>query len=98
MYVALGACLSALTENQVVAFVLGVVASAILCFAGFPQVIEWINRNVWGLGKFLGYFGTFFHFDNFAKGQVGLVGVIYCLTMMGLFLGLNTFAVERRKY
>ncbi len=99
VYIAIGAWLSALTENQVVAFLGAMVASALLCFIGISTVTDWINKNVWdGLGRFVGYFGTYFHFEEFAKGQISAVGVVYALSMIGLFLGLNNLAVESRKY
>jgi ABC-2 type transport system permease protein len=99
VYLAVGAWISALTENQIVAFMVSVVACALLCFMGWPHVIEWIDRNVFdGLGKFVGYLGTFFHYQEFAKGQIKLVDIIYSVVMIGLFLGLNNFAVEGRKY
>ena len=98
VYVALGAWISALTENQVVAFVISVMASAALCFMGFPQVIEWLNKHLMGLGRFFSFFGTFSQYDKFVQGQVSLIGLVYALTMTGIFLGLNNFAVERRKY
>ena len=99
VYLAMGAWISALTENQIVAFVISAVATALLCFMGFPQVVEWVNRQVFdGLGNFIGYFGTYSHYLKFAQGQVVLVDVVYCLSMIAFFLGLNNFAVESRKY
>jgi ABC-2 type transport system permease protein len=99
VYIAIGGWISACTENQVVAFVLSVVACFLVCFMGWPNVIDWINRNLWdGLGRIVGYFGVFFHYQKFAQGQVSAVNVVYALSMIGLFLGLNNFAVESRKY
>ena len=99
VYIAIGCWLSALTENQVVAFVVAVLACALVCFMGFPNVIDWINKTLFdGLGRFVGYFGTFYHYQKFAQGQIAAVDVIYALSMIGLFLGLNNFAVESRKY
>jgi len=99
VYIAIGSWISALTREQTVAFVVSVVACALVCFMGFPNVIDWINRSVWdGMGRFVGYFGTFFHYQKFAQGQVSAVDVVYALGMIGLFLGLNNFAVESRKY
>ncbi len=99
VYLAIGAWMSALTENQIVAFMVSVVVCALVCFMGFPQVIEYIRGNVSdSVGKFVGYLGTYFHYQKFAQGQVKLVDIIYSVGMIGLFLGLNNFAVEGRKY
>jgi len=99
VYLAIGSFLSALTENQVVAFVVGVICCALVLLMGYPNVTDWINKNLFdGLGRFVGYFGTYFHYQKFAQGQIAAVDVVYALSMMGLFLGLNNFAVESRKY
>ena len=85
--------------NLYIMNVVAVVACILVCFMGFPNVIDWVNRNVYeGLGRFVGYFGTFFHYQKFAQGQISMLDVVYALSMIGLFLGLNNFAVERRKY
>jgi ABC-2 type transport system permease protein len=99
VYIAIGSWISALTENQIVAFMISVVACALVCFMGYPSFIDWMNRNVLhDLGRFVGYFGTFFHNQKFAQGQICAVDVVYALSMIGVFLGLNNFAVEGRKY
>lgn len=99
VYISLGACISAFTENQVVAFMVAVVFSALICFMGYPPVIDWADNNlIDGMGRVFGYFGTFFHYQNFAKGLFDWVDVIYVLSMTGLFIIVNNIAVEGRKY
>ena len=39
-FLAIGSCMSALTRNQVVAFILGVVACFVLLLAGYPMVLD----------------------------------------------------------
>src|SRR3981189_1477967 len=39
-YLAIGSCMSALTNNQVIAFILGVVACFVVLLAGFPLVLD----------------------------------------------------------
>lgn len=103
IYISLGCLISSLTENQVVAFVLTAVCAAILCFLGYPGVMNWINSiadqlGTFRLGTFLGNLGTFSHYQSFAKGLLSLVDVLYSLTMIALFVLLNNVAVEARKY
>lgn len=99
IYVALGACVSALTENQIVALLMTVLLTAIICFMGYPFVMNAADQYIFdGLGSFLGRFGTFFHYQNFAKGLLSPVDFIYSFSMMALFLILNNIFVEGRKY
>lgn len=94
--VALGGFTSALTENQMVGFILAVVGSGILTFIGFPRSVEFFNK--FNLGDILAEFGTYTHYQNFGKGLVDLVDLIYVVSMTALFLILNSFVVESRKY
>jgi ABC-2 type transport system permease protein len=99
VYIALGACVSAFTQNQIVAFMASVLLSAAIFFMGIPPVIKWANESVFnGLGTFFGQFGTFFHFQNFAKGLFSLVDVVYALSLTIFFILINNVAVEGRKY
>ena len=43
-FLAIGSCMSALTRNQVVAFILGVVACFVFLLAGFPLVLDAVPR------------------------------------------------------
>lgn len=98
VYTAVGTWTSALTENQIVAFLLSMVLLFILAGIGYPHVVEQLNKVVSGLGAGLGWFGTFYHFENFQKGLLHPVDVVYALSMTGFFLVLNHFAVEWRKF
>lgn len=98
IYVALGAFVSSLTENQIVALLVAAVLSALICFIGFPPVITWLNENLFGAGDYLGRMGTFLHYQGFAKGLLNPVDVVYAVSMTALFVILNGIAVEGRKY
>ncbi|MBI4603558.1 MAG: ABC transporter permease subunit [Planctomycetes bacterium] len=98
VYIAIGSWMSSLTENQIVALLAAMVFLFLLWGIGFPPVIRVMNGVVPGLGTGLGWFGSSYHFENFIKGVVNPVDVVYALSMMAFFLILNNFAVEWRKY
>lgn len=99
VYIAVGAWMSALTENQIVALLAAMVFLFVLWGIGIPPVTRALNTFVGGgLGNALGWFGTFFHYQQFAKGLLSPVDVVYSLSMMAFFLILNNFAVEWRKF
>ena len=65
---------------------------------GVPDVMTGSTGPLGRHGPVRREFRTFFHYQKFAQGQVSAVDVVYALGMIGLFLGLNNFAVESRKY
>lgn len=98
VYIALGAWISALTENQVVALLVSMVFLFVLWGIGFPHVVDFFNGIKSGLGRAIGWFGTSSHYEGFIKGIVNPVDIVYALSLMAFFLILNNFAVEWRKY
>lgn len=100
VYIAVGAWVSALTENQIVALLVAMVFLFVLWGIGIPPVMHALNSIPFleGIGTGIGWFGTFYHYQEFAKGLLNPVHIVYSLSMMAFFLILNNFAVEWRKY
>ncbi|MCZ6795688.1 MAG: ABC transporter permease subunit [Planctomycetota bacterium] len=99
VYIALGAWVSTFTHNQIVALLVAVFCSFILSFLGFPNVIKAINDVTdTSLGNFVGWFGTFYHWQEFTRGLINPVGLIYSVGLTAFFLTLNNVFVEGRKF
>lgn len=95
---AVGSCMSALTRNMVVAFILGVVACFGLLLAGLPMVLDAFRG--WaapGLVDAIASLSFLTHFDAIAKGVVDLRDVIFFgLTIAG-FLAASVVLLELHK-
>ena len=97
VYIAVGAWLSALTENQVVALLVAMVIFIVLWSFSIPQVTEVLTNYLGEIGRVIGWYGTFAHYQSFIKGIVNPVDIVYAVAMMAFFLILNNFAVEWRR-
>lgn len=97
-FLAIGSCISALTKNQVVAFVI----SFVICFAfnlsGFPLVLDffkgWAPQVVVDV---ISSFSFLTHFNSIQKGVIDLRDVIYFATLIAFWLYANMLAIESRK-
>ncbi|MBP7624418.1 MAG: ABC transporter permease subunit, partial [Xanthomonadales bacterium] len=69
-FLAVGSCLSAMTRNQVVAFILTVVACFLLLLSGFPMVLDFFRGLGWPQGVIDAISGLSFltHFNAISKG------------------------------
>jgi ABC-2 type transport system permease protein len=94
-YLAIGLWISSLTENQIVAFILGVVATFILFIVGSPFVTMAAPSLVVPVLTYLGL-GT--HFDSIGRGVIDTRDIIYYLSIIGFFLFLNVRSLESRKW
>ncbi len=92
-YLAIGLFISSLTKNQIISFILSIVA----CFAAFiigaEFVIESSPKFLQGIMRFLGL-GN--HFSNIARGVIDSKDVIYYFSFTFLFLWLNVLKLEAR--
>jgi ABC-2 type transport system permease protein len=97
-FLAVGSCMSALTRNQVVAFILGVVVCFAFLLAGFPMVLDafrawapqWLVDAVASLS-----FLT--HYESIMKGVIDVRDLLYFAMLIGLFLVATRVALELRK-
>jgi ABC-2 type transport system permease protein len=95
-YLALAACLSALTRNQVIAFVLALAAGFALLAAGSDLgralLAGWLPE---GLAEALASVSLLSRFDGFTQGVVALADIVFFASLIGCALIANTALVER---
>ena len=97
-FLAIGSCMSALTRNQVVAFILGVVACFAFLLAGFPLVLDvfrsWAPQALVDAVASLSFLT---HFESIAKGVIDVRDLLYFAMLIGFFLLATAVALELRK-
>ncbi len=90
--------MSALTRNQVVAFILGVVVCFAFLLAGFPMVLD-VFRS-WApqvLVDALASLSFLTHFESIQKGVIDVRDLLYFAMLSGFFLLATTIALNLRK-
>jgi ABC-2 type transport system permease protein len=96
-FLSVGAALSALTKNQVIAFVLSVAVCFVFAVASYPLVTDFLNQNIPWLTDISRRLGVLDRFQDFSRGVISLRDLIYFATFIGFWLFLNTVIVENRK-
>ena len=94
----IGACISALTKNQVVAFVI----SFVICFAfnlsGFPIVLDlfsgWAPQAIVDV---VSSFSFLSHFESILKGVIDIRDIIFFASLIAFWLYANILAIEAKK-
>jgi ABC-2 type transport system permease protein len=90
---ALGLFASSLTENQIIA---GVVGFALLLLF---WVIGWMQEmGGGGLGKVVQSLSLMDHYDNFTKGVINTRDLVYCASFIFFFLFLTKRQLESRRW
>src|SRR5215467_15288533 len=97
-FLAVGAALSALTKNQVIAFVLTAAVCFIFTVSGSPIVLGFLKS--WAPEALLGTIASFIfltHFNAIVRGVIDLRDAVFFLSVIALFLFANTVLVELKK-
>ncbi len=94
-FLAIGACLSATTRNQVIAFVLTIVVCFGFLLSGFPLVLDlfsgWAPQAVVDGIASLSFMT---HFANISKGVIEFRDLVYFGLLIGTFLYANTIVLQ----
>jgi len=94
-YVAIGVFTSALTENQIVAFVLAAVL-AFIFYSGFDALASVPFFS--DVDSFLVGLGIDSHYQSVSRGVVDVRDVVYFLGLIAVFLGLTKIKLSSRKW
>jgi ABC-2 type transport system permease protein len=94
----LGVCslTSALTKNQVISFVISLVACAVLVFLGYSGFTAFLEGFLpVGVADAVSNFSFITHFSPMVRGIIDPKDVVFFLSLMGFTLFLNVVALER---
>jgi len=97
-FIAIGSCVSALTRNQVIAFVVTVVLCLVFILSGFPLVLDFFSG--WApefVIDAVSSFSFLTHFDGISKGVIDLRDVIFFASLIGFWLFANSMVLEIKK-
>lgn len=97
-YLAIASCVSATTQNQVIAFVV----STVVCFAftvsGAPLVLNffsaWAPQSLLDL---IAGFSFLAHFNSIVEGVIDLRDLVYFASLIALWLFVNAIIIEHKK-
>ncbi len=96
-FLAVGSAISALTKNQVIAFVLAVAACFFLTAAGSPVVTEFLSKNIPVLADIARGISVTDRLAGFSRGVIAARDMVFFASFIAFFLFANTIAVDQRK-
>jgi ABC-2 type transport system permease protein len=97
-FLAIGACLSALTKNQVIAFVVTAAICFIFTVSGSPIVLGFVKG--WApeaVISTVAEFSFLSHFNAIIRGVIDLRDAVFFLSVIAFFLYANAIIVDLKK-
>jgi len=97
-FLAIGACMSAVTRNQVIAFIITIVVCFLFLAAGLPLVLDafrgWVAQPIVDAIASLSFLT---HFRSISKGVIELRDVVYFALTIGVWLVANAIVLDAKK-
>ena len=90
--------MSAVTRNQVIAFVLAAVTSLLFVLSGFPMVLDFFSA--WApefLVRAIASLSFLTHFDAISKGVIDMRDMVYFFSLIAFWLFATVVIVEMKK-
>ena len=97
-YLAIGACISASTNNQVIAFVVSVAVCFLFTVSGAPMVLDIFHA--WApmaLSDAVASLSVVTHFNAITQGVLDLRDIVFFISLITLFLAANIVVVDLKK-
>jgi len=97
-FLAVGSCLSALSKNQIIAFILTLVACFVLVVSGFPIVQDAISgwAPLWFIDG-VANLSFLTHFTAISRGVIDLRAVIYFVATIAAWLYATSLVIDAKK-
>ena len=92
-FTSIGIYASSVTENQVVAFIIGVFL--VLVFYMLDKTLVFAPQSIVGIIQFL---AVDYHLSNISRGVIDSRNIIYFLSMIGFFIYLTIQTLEVRRW
>ena len=92
-FAAIGIYASSLTQNQVVAFIIGLFM--VLIFYMLDKTLIFVPSSIAG---FLQFLAIDYHLSNMSRGVIDSRNLVYFFSMIGFFLFLTVQTLEVRRW
>jgi len=97
-FLAIGACMSALTRNQVISFVLTLMLCLVFILLGFPAVLDFISG--WApiaVVDAVRSFSFLTHFTSITKGVIDARDLLFFASLIAMCLFANAVVLDLKK-
>ncbi len=97
-FLSIGACVSCLTKNQVIAFVVTAVVCLTFVLSGYPLVLDFFGS--WApqfLVEVISSFSFLSHFNAITQGVIDIRDFIYFASLITFWLFANVILIEMKK-
>jgi ABC-2 type transport system permease protein len=98
-FLAVGSCISSMTRNQVVSFVVSTMICFLFTLSGFPIVLDFFSALNFPqvFINTISSFSFIQNFDDILKGALSLKNIVYFLSFIVFWLYINIIVIDTKR-
>jgi len=97
-FLAIGAFFSAVSKNQVISFILSVVACSVLVFAGNPTTLDYLSLTISpAFVSSVESLSLQTHFESITRGVIEFKDIAYFIILIAAWISASVLILEERK-
>ena len=97
-FLAIGAFFSAVSKNQVISFILAVVACSVLVFAGNPTTLDYLSLTISpAFVSSVESLSLQTHFESITRGVIEIKDIAYFIILIAAWISASVLVLEERK-
>jgi len=96
-FLAIGICMSALTRNQIIAFIAGSIVSFMFMIGGVDLVLGTVRDWVPGVAETIASFSFLSRFQSLTRGVIELRDLVFLVSLTTFWLFATVIIVDTRK-
>ena len=94
-YLSIGLFISSRSDNQIVSLISAVAVCGLFYLLGSKAITDFFGTSA---GEWLRLLGTGSRFESITRGVIDMRDLYYYISLILIFLALNTFALERERW
>ena len=93
-YVSLGLVLSAISREQIVAFILIFLLSVFMFLSNYYVINQHLDPSI---ARVISFFSHSYHYSSFARGMIALSDLFYYMSFIAFMLALNGWILKKER-
>jgi ABC-2 type transport system permease protein len=97
LFVAIGLCMSSITKNQIVAFVVSMMVFFLYLFSGTNVILDFFNQSFPLIADVISTISVLAHFNYFLQGLVELKTISYFAISIVFWIYMNFYIIKYKR-
>lgn len=97
VFIAIGLCVSSLSKNQIVSFILSMMIFFVYLLSGTNVVLDFFYQSLPILAEFISAMSISYHFNFFTQGSIEIKSIGFFILSLAFWISINFFIIKYKR-